>query len=120
MSVRAIRGAIQIQANSAQSVIAGTQELITEILSANSLTPSDFISIFFTASPDLTAAFPASAARELGFGSVPLICSVEIDVPGALARTIRLMAHVETSLRADEIAHIYLHGAKSLRSDIAQ
>lgn len=120
MSVRAIRGAIQVEANSAESVTTGTQELIREILAANSLTPADFISILFTASPDLTAAFPASAARDLGFGAVPLICSVEIDVPGALARTIRLMAHVETSLRAEEIAHIYLHGAKSLRSDIAQ
>lgn len=120
MSVRAIRGAIQVEANSADSIAAGTQELLREILTANSLMPSDFISILFTATPDLDAAFPAATARELGFGSVPLICSVEIGVPGALARTIRLLAHIETNLRLEEVAHIYLHGAKTLRSDIAQ
>ena len=89
-------------------------------MKANSLTPSEVISVLFTASPDLDAAFPAAAAREVGFESVPLICAVEIDVPGALDRTIRVMVHVETSLSGAEISHIYLHGAKTLRRDIAQ
>jgi chorismate mutase len=120
MSVKAIRGATQVEENSVEAIAAGVKELLTEILKSNSLTPSDFISVLFTASPDLNAAFPAAFAREVGFESVPLICAVEIDVPGALARTIRLMAHVESQSSLEEISHIYLHGAKALRRDIAQ
>jgi chorismate mutase len=120
MSVRAIRGATQVDANTAESITSFTQELILEILSANSLTAEDVISVLFTATPDLDATFPAAAARSAGFESTPLICSVEIDVEGALPRTIRVMAHVETDLGKSEISHIYLHGAKSLRRDIAQ
>lgn len=120
MSVRAIRGAIQVEANSAESISAGTKELLAEILRANSLRPSDVISVLLTATPDLNATFPAAAAREVGFESVPLLCAVEIDVPGALPRIVRAMAHVESELSAGEISHIYLHGAKALRRDIAQ
>ena len=120
MSVRAIRGATQVEANTVEAITLGTQELIREILSINSLTPDDVISVLFTSSPDLDAAFPAAAARTLGFEDTPLICSVEIDVAGALPRTIRVMAHVESGLSKREIAHIYLHGAKALRRDIAQ
>ena len=107
-------------ANSPEAIAAGVKELLTEILAANALTPSDVISVLFTASPDLNAAFPAAYAREVGFEAVPLICAVEIDVPGALERTIRLMAHIETEKSAKEVSHIYLHGAKALRRDIAQ
>jgi chorismate mutase len=120
MSVRAIRGATQVEANTAEAITAATQELILEILSVNSLTSDDVISVLFTSSPDLTATFPAAAARSLGFENTPLICSVEIDVPGALPRTVRVMAHVESPLSKSDIAHIYLHGAKALRRDIAQ
>ena len=120
MSVRAIRGATQVVANSPEAIAAGVKELLTEILAANALTPSDVISVLFTASPDLNAAFPAAFAREVGFESVPLICAVEIDVPGALERTIRVMAHIETEMSAKEVSHIYLHGAKALRRDIVQ
>jgi chorismate mutase len=109
-----------VVANSPEAIAAGVKELLTEILAANALTPSDVISVLFTASPDLNAAFPAAFAREVGFESVPLICAVEIDVPGALERTIRLMAHIETEKSAKEVSHIYLHGAKALRRDIAQ
>ena len=120
MSVLAIRGATQVEANTAEAITAATQELILEILSVNSLTADDVISVLFTSSPDLTATFPAAAARSLGFENTPLICSVEIDVPGALPRTVRVMAHVESPLSKSDIAHIYLHGAKALRRDIAQ
>ena len=120
MSVRAIRGATQVAANSPEAIAAGVKELLTEMLEANALTPSDVISVLFTASPDLNAAFPAAFAREVGFESVPLICAVEIDVPGALERTIRVMAHIETEKSAKDVSHIYLHGAKALRRDIAQ
>ena len=120
MSVRAIRGAIQVEANTPEAIAAGTKELLAQILSANSLPVSDVISVLLTATPDLNAAFPAAAAREVGFQSTPLLCAVEIDVPGALPRVVRAMVTVETSLKAEEISHIYLGGAQALRRDIAQ
>lgn len=120
MTVRAIRGAIQVEANTPEAIAAGTKELLAQILIANSLPVSDVISVLLTATPDLNAAFPAAAAREVGFQSTPLLCAVEIDVPGALPRVVRAMVTVETSLKADEISHIYLGGAQALRRDIAQ
>lgn len=119
-SVRAIRGATQAVANTAEAVDVATKELLLEIMKENALSPDSVISVIFTVSPDLNAAFPASSAREVGFGEVPLLCGVEIDVPGALERTIRIMAHVESDRSKSEIAHIYLGAAKSLRRDIAQ
>ena len=120
MSLRAIRGAIQVPGNTATDIAAGVQELISAILEANQLVPTDVISVFFTSTVDLNAAFPAAACREMGFANVPLIGSVEVDVPGALDRTIRAMLHVETAKSAEQISHIYLHGAAVLRRDIAQ
>jgi chorismate mutase len=120
MSVRAIRGAVQVEANTPDAISAGTKELLVEIMKANALTHDDVISVLLTATPDLNAAFPAAAAREVGFESTPLLCAVEIDVPGALPRVVRAMATVETELKSDEISHIYLGGAKALRRDIAQ
>lgn len=120
MSVRAIRGAIQVEANSAEAISAGTKELLSEILKENKLAVEQVISVLLTATPDLNAAFPAAAAREVGFESTPLLCAVEIDVVGALERVVRAMVTVETELKASEISHIYLAGAKALRRDIAQ
>ncbi|MEY5030082.1 MAG: hypothetical protein RLZZ334_29 [Actinomycetota bacterium] len=120
MSLRAIRGAIQVPDNTSADIAAGVQELISAILEANQLAPSDVISVFFTSTVDLNAAFPAAACREMGFANVPLIGSVEVDVPGALNRIIRAMLHVETKKKPEEISHIYLHGAAALRRDIAQ
>jgi chorismate mutase len=119
-SVRAIRGATQAASNTAVSIDDATKELLLEMMRANAITSEDVISVIFTVSPDLNAAFPAGSARELGFTDVPLICSVEIGVPGSLERTIRVMAHIETGLKKSEIRHIYLGAAKSLRRDIAQ
>jgi chorismate mutase len=120
MSLRAIRGAIQVPANTPTDIASGVRELISAILEANKLMPSDVISVFFTSTVDLDAAFPAAACREMGFANVPLIGSVEVNVPGALDRTIRAMLHVETQATTEEISHIYLHGAAALRRDIAQ
>jgi chorismate mutase len=120
MALRAIRGAIQVPANTPGDIASGVQELIAAILKANELTPADVISVFFTSTADLDAAFPAAACREMGFANVPLIGSVEVSVPGALDRTVRAMLHVETCRTTDQITHIYLHGAASLRRDIAQ
>lgn len=117
--VRAIRGAIQVPANDADAIIDGTSRLLTEVLSANGLGPDDIVSILFTLTSDLTAAFPAVAARRLGLLFVPLMCASEVDVPGALPRVVRLLAHVETDRPRAEIRHIYLDGAEVLRPDLA-
>lgn len=120
MNVRAIRGAIQVEADTPELISAATQELLTAILTWNELTPEEVISVMLTATADLTSAFPAAAAREIGFERVPLMCAVEIDVKGALPRVIRAMATVNTQRSQSEISHIYLGGAASLRRDIAQ
>ena len=120
MVLRAIRGAIQVPANTATDIAAGVKELIAAVLAANELAASEVISVFFTSTIDLNAAFPAAACREMGFANVPLLGSVEVNVPGALDRTIRAMLHVETEKTPEEISHIYLHGASALRRDIAQ
>lgn len=120
MSVRAIRGAIQVDSNTVSSIHEGVRELLEAVMSANGLTPEGVISVILTATPDLTADFPAAAAREVGFGAVPLLCASEIDVPGALPRVIRVMLHCETDRKREDILHIYLKGAVALRRDLAQ
>ena len=120
MSVRAIRGAIQVEENTAQAIAAGTKELLSEVLRANALPVESVISVLLTATPDLNAAFPAAAAREVGFESTPLLCAVEIDVVGALPRVVRALVTVESELSMAQIQHIYLGGARALRRDIAQ
>ncbi len=120
MAVRAIRGAVQVDANERSAVIEGTTDLVTEVMGRNGLVPDDVISVLFTATPDLTAEFPALAARKIGFQEVPLICASEIDVPGAMPRVVRLLMHVETSQPRSAIQHVYLRGAAALRLDIAQ
>src|SRR5690606_40409260 len=118
--VRAIRGAIQVDANDRDSIIAGTTELVTQVMERNELTTDDVISVLFTATPDLTSEFPALAARKLGFADVPLMCASEIAVPHGLPRVVRLMAHVDTDRPRAELHHVYLRGAQALRLDIAQ
>ncbi len=120
MNVRAVRGAIQVDVNSLEAIHAGVRELLPAILLTNDIEIADIISVILTSTPDLTADFPAAAAREIGFGAVPLLCAREIDVPGALPRVIRVMLHCNTDKSADEISHIYLKGAAALRRDLAQ
>ncbi len=120
MTVRAIRGAIQVAANEREAILEGTSELVSEVMARNGLTPADVISVLFSATADLTAEFPALAARKLGFEDVPLLCCTEIAVPGSLPRVVRLMMHVTTSRPRDEMQHVYLRGASVLRLDIAQ
>ena len=100
VAVRAIRGAVQIDANERTAVLDGTTELVTEVMTRNGLATDDVISVVFTATPDLTAEFPALAARKIGFQDVPLLCASEIDVPGAMPRVVRLLMHVETGKAA--------------------
>jgi chorismate mutase len=120
VAVRAIRGAVQIDANERATVLEGTAELVNEVMTRNGLVTDDVISVVFTATPDLTAEFPALAARKIGFQDVPLLCTTEIDVPGALPRVVRLLMHVETGKPRAALQHVYLRGAAALRLDIAQ
>ena len=120
MAVRAIRGAVQVDANESAAILDGTSELVTEVMARNQLTPADVISVVFSATTDLNAEFPALAARKLGFQDVPLLCCTEIAVPGAMPRVVRLMMHVETEAPRAAIQHVYLRGAAALRLDIAQ
>jgi chorismate mutase len=120
MAVRANRGATQVDADDREQVLEATRELVTAVMERNDLVHDDVISILFTATPDIVSEFPALAARELGFGDVPLMCATEMNVPHALPRVLRLMAHVDVATARDDIQHVYLRGAKALRRDIAQ
>lgn len=120
MAVRAVRGAIQVDADEPAEVFRSVRELLAEVLTRNDLTTDDVISIFFTATTDLTSCFPAAAAREVGFTDVPLLCASEIAVPGSLPRTVRLLAHVETPRPRAEIRHAFLGAAAALRDDLKQ
>ncbi len=120
MTVRAVRGAVQLDVDEREHLLGSTRELVEAVMSANDLGPDDLISVLFTCTPDLRSEFPAVAARELGLGSVPLLCAVEIDVAAAMPRVVRLLAHVETDRARDAVQHVYLRGAVALRRDIAQ
>jgi chorismate mutase len=118
VAVRAVRGAIQVDEDTAESVQTGTIRLVKEVMERNGLSSDDLISVLFTNTPDLLSEFPAHGARMAGLVEVPLMCAVEISVPGALPRVVRLMAHVETSRARSELSHVYLDGATALRPDL--
>ena len=118
MAVRAVRGATQVDADEREQILAATAELVTEVLARNRLCGADLISAIFTVTADLTAEFPAYAARQAGLADVPLLCATEIPVPGAMPRVVRMLAHVETDLERTEIRHVYLRGAAQLRTDL--
>jgi chorismate mutase len=120
LAVRAVRGAVALERDEREHLLACVSELLTGILKRNGFTADDLISVLFTATPDLVSEFPAVAARQLGITDVPLLCAQEIDVPGAMPRVVRILAHVETELDKTEIAHVYLGAAATLRKDIAQ
>lgn len=118
MAVRAIRGATQVDADDRDQILEASAELVTAVLERNAISSDDLISVIFTATPDLTAEFPAYAARLMGITDVPLLCAVEISVAGAMPRCIRLLAHVETPRSRTELRHVYLRGAAALRTDL--
>jgi chorismate mutase len=118
MAVRAVRGAIQVEQDERQEILDATTELLSAVLERNAIGPDDLISVVFTATPDLSAEFPAYAARQMGIVDVPLLCARELDVPGSLPRVIRLLAHVETDLPRAQVRHVYLRGAAALRTDL--
>lgn len=113
-----MRGATQVRADDREQILDATAELVTEVLARNGLLVDDLISVVFTATPDLTAEFPAYAARQAGLTDVALLSATEMAVPGALPRVIRLLAHVETDLPRSALRHAYLRGAAALRTDL--
>jgi chorismate mutase len=117
-AVRAVRGAIQIDRDDPAVIRAETGALLTEVMRRNALAAEDIISVVFTVTPDLSSGFPAAAARGLGLTEVPLLCATEIDVPDALPRVIRLLAHIQTDLPQSAVEHVYLRGAVRLRPDL--
>jgi chorismate mutase len=117
-SVRAFRGATQLSADTKAEMRGAVVELLQAILTENSISNDDLISILFTATPDLASDFPAAGVRELGLVDLPLICAQELDVKGSLPRTIRLLIHANSSLTRREVVHKYLRGAQVLRPDL--
>jgi chorismate mutase len=114
-----IRGATTVDRNSADEILAATDELLRAVIAANDLQPDDIVSALFTVTRDLDAAFPARAAEEFGWNIVALLHATEIPVPGSLPRCIRLLVHAYTSRSRAEIRHCYLRGATALRPDRA-
>ena len=113
---RGVRGATFIAEDTPEAILAGTRELLEAIAQANSIVLDDIASAFFTSTIDLRSAFPARAARDLGWTDVPLLCATEIDKPGAPPRCIRVLLHWNTSRRQNEVVHVYLRGSDMMRA----
>ena len=116
--VRGIRGAITVDRDEPEAIIAATERLLRDIVRANGLDSRDLASALFTVTPDLVSEFPAVAARRIGWTLVPLLNFTEIGVPGRLARCIRVLLHWNTETAQDAIVHVYLEGARVLRPDL--
>ncbi len=120
MPTRAIRGAIVAAENSETAIRVAARELLTAIVQANALEPEAIISVIFTLTPDLTAAYPTRAAREMGWTHVALLDAQQPAVQGDLARCLRVMIHCETERGVKELKHVYLGEARKLRPDLAE
>jgi chorismate mutase len=116
--VRALRGATTVDEDTSSQVTERTQELLKTMLARNGVEHVDIISVLFTATDDVHSMFPATAARAIGFGDVPLLCARELDIEGAQPLCVRVMMHVETT--RDELHHVYLEGARGLRDDLPE
>ena len=117
--MRALRGATTVERDDPAEIRAATRELLESIVRRNALEHDDIISAIFSVTDDLRSEFPAHAARELGWADVPLLCTTEIPVRGALEHCIRVLLHAETALPRARLRHVYLHGARVLRPDLA-
>jgi chorismate mutase len=118
MKCRGIRGATSVEANEAEAILAATRELLEQIVVANNLQVDDVASVIFTATPDLDAAYPARAAREMGWLSTPLLCMQEMATVDGLPRCIRVLVLWNTDLPPDQIRCVYLGQARALRPDL--
>jgi chorismate mutase len=119
-AVRALRGATTVESDEADQVRARTVALLQEIVDRNGIDHDDIISVLFTATDDIHSIFPAAAARDIGFGDIPLICARELDIVGATPLCIRVLMHLNTSLSRSELRHVYLEGASGLRDDLPE
>ena len=119
MYCRGIRGATTVESNDPDVIVEATRELLEAIICANDIHREDIASAIFSTTPDLTTAFPAKAARDIGWGHVALFCCQEIAVQNSFSRCIRVLIHWNTSESQEEIVHVYLKGAKKLRPDIS-
>jgi chorismate mutase len=114
---RGVRGATTIEADEPEQVLKATRELLALLIRLNEIDPSDVASAIFTTTPDVISAFPATAARQLGWLDVPLLCAHEMSVPGSLQKCIRILLHWNTDKAQSEVRHAYLRNARSLRPD---
>lgn len=118
MPVRGIRGATTVQTNSREQIISRTTELLQQLIAVNNVTVEDIASAIFSVTDDLNAEFPAIAARKLGWIYTPLFCTREIPVPGSLNSCIRVLLHINSEKKQEEMIHLYLHDAIKLRPDL--
>ena len=118
--LRALRGATTLDADTREQVMERTATLIKTILERNGIAHEDLVSLIFTATDDVRSEFPAAAARGIGISDVPLLCARELDVEGAVALCIRVLIHLYTDKEPAELRHVYLEGAKPLRTDLPQ
>jgi chorismate mutase len=119
MIMRGVRGAITIDEDSADAIWQGARELLDALIEANGIEEEHVASVIFTTTPDLTAAFPAKAARDMGWTQTALMGMQEMDVPGGLKLCIRVLIHWNTDKRMDELQHVFLRGAVALRPDLS-
>jgi len=117
--VAALRGATTVESDTPEDIVEATLELLSELLDRNGVARTDIISIVFTSTQDLTAEFPALAARKLGLTEIPLLCAAEIAVPGALKRCVRVLLHLNVERDPAGLRHAYLRGASELRTDLS-
>lgn len=117
MACRGIRGAITVPENTEEAIIAASNQLLQRMVEANGVQADEVACILFTTTCDLNAAFPAAAARQLGWRQVPLLCGHEMAVPGSLARCLRILLLFNTDKKNEEIVHVYLGGAEALRME---
>ena len=117
MRLRAARGAIRVPSDDVDALLGSTERLLSAVLQRNEIDDEDLVSIMFTVTEDLRSAFPAEAARRMGLGRVPLMCAQEIPVAGSMPSVVRILAHFHSERSLDEVEHVYLDGAESLRDD---
>jgi chorismate mutase len=118
VALRALRGATTVDEDTREAIHAAVAELLGEMCGRNDVDHDDVVSVLFTSTDDLHAAFPAAGAREVGFGDVPLLCARELDITGSTPRCIRVLMHLESDRQRSELRHVYLRGAVSLRDDL--
>ncbi len=118
MKFRGVRGAITADANTPEAILSATSHLLRAIIEANEIDEEDVASVIFTTTVDLNAAYPAKAARDLGWRRVALLGAQEMDVPDSIPRCLRVLIHWNTSKGLDEIVHVYMRGALILRPDL--